>query len=427
MIDAYTLEMLCNKYNLSAEKLVNKNNNILKKGEYVEIDKTLDYLINDLKISVNNIEKCPSILYRNVNEIKYNVDFLKTAKINFSSIETCLHVLSSDSKQLVDTYNYVFDNYGVQSINNNTSILSCPINVINDVENLNLKINKDGNLTIAVAIEFGNTNLEEIQKIIHSEEFIRYPKLFTSQTLAYGKLEEIQKIIHSEEFKRYPDLFTSETLAYGKLEEIQKIIHSEEFKRYPKLFTSETLANANLEEIQKIIHSEEFKRYPDLFTSTTIAHGKLEEIQKIIHSEEFKTYPDLFTSQTLARTKLEDIKKIINIPYFKDDKYRKLLTCSIVSKGKKMIEKLPTLFEMAEEYEIDNYITTSFLLFSPSQNYALINYLIDNNKPLVIGERLNSVFGKQPGRLLKEYGIDVKELIKKYPYEKEINLGGVKK
>ncbi|MBQ8902572.1 MAG: hypothetical protein IJY87_05915, partial [Bacilli bacterium] len=224
MIDAYTLEMLCNKYNLSAEKLVNKNNNILNKGEYVEIDKTLDYLINDLKISVNNIEKCPSILYRNVNEIKYNVDFLKTAKINFSSIETCLHVLSSDSKQLVDTYNYVFDNYGVQSINNNTSILSCPINVINDVENLNLKINKDGNLTIAVAIEFGNTNLEEIQKIINSEEFKRYPDLFTSETLARTKLEEIQKIINSEEFKTYPKLFTSETLAHGKLEEIQKII-----------------------------------------------------------------------------------------------------------------------------------------------------------------------------------------------------------
>ena len=398
MIDAYTLEMLCNKYNLSAEKLVNKNNNILNKGEYVEIDKTLDYLINDLKISVNNIEKCPSILYRNVNEIKYNVDFLKTAKINFSSIETCLHVLSSDSKQLVDTYNYVFDNYGVQSINNNTSILSCPINVINDVENLNLKINKDGNLTIAVAIEFGNTNLEEIQKIINSEEFKRYPDLFTSETLARTKLEEIQKIINSEEFKTYPKLFTSETLAYGKLEEIQKIINSEEFKRYPKLFTSET-----------------------------IARTKLEDIKKIINSEEFKRYPDLFTSQTLARTKLEDIKKIINLPYFKDDKYRKLLTCSIVSKGKKMIKKLPTLFEMAEEYEIDNYITTTFLLFSPSQNYALINYLIDNNKPLVIGERLNSVFGKQPGRILKEYGIDVKELIKKYPYEKEINLGGVKK
>ena len=63
----------------SKENIVNKNNNILSKGEYEDIDKTLDYLINELKVSRANIEKCPSILYRNVNAIKKdNIDFLKT-------------------------------------------------------------------------------------------------------------------------------------------------------------------------------------------------------------------------------------------------------------------------------------------------------------------------------------------------------------
>lgn len=67
MIREYNLEILCNKYNLSKDKIITKNNNILIYGEYVDIDNTLNYLINNLHIDSRNIEKCPSILYRNVN------------------------------------------------------------------------------------------------------------------------------------------------------------------------------------------------------------------------------------------------------------------------------------------------------------------------------------------------------------------------
>ena len=55
MIGYYSLEILCNKYNLSKEKLVNKNNNILSFGEFNEIDKALDFLINTMSITPNNI------------------------------------------------------------------------------------------------------------------------------------------------------------------------------------------------------------------------------------------------------------------------------------------------------------------------------------------------------------------------------------
>ena len=166
MIGEYTLEMLCNKYNLSKDKLIKKNRNILDYGEYKEIDETLNYLINKLRIQPENIEKCPSILYRNVNQIVNNINFLKEQKINFSEIESCLHVLSTEYKQLIETYNYVESNYGLQAINKNTSILSCPIKIILSVENLNL--NRDFNLKICVSIEFGKTTLEEIQKIIQN-------------------------------------------------------------------------------------------------------------------------------------------------------------------------------------------------------------------------------------------------------------------
>ncbi len=479
MIGEYTLEMLCNKYNLSKDKLIKKNRNILDYGEYKEIDETLNYLINKLRIQPENIEKCPSILYRNVNQIVNNINFLKEQKINFSEIESCLHVLSTEYKQLIETYNYVESNYGLQAINKNTSILSCPIKIILSVENLNL--NRDFNLTICVSIGFGKTTLEEIQKIIQSKEYQEHPELFTSTTLALATLEEIQKIIQSKEYQEHSELFTSQTLAHATLEEIQKIIQSKEYQEHPELFTSQTLARATLEEIQKIIQSKEYQEHPELFTSTTLAHAtleeiqkiiqskeyqehpelftsqtlayakfeeiqkiiqskeyqehselftsttlahaKLEEIQKIIQSKEYQEHPELFTSETLAHAKLEDVQKLLSMDCWNDERYRRLLTSSVVAKSKSMILKVPILFNLAEEYGLTDYLNTRFILVSPNQNYALIKYLEENNLKLIIDGKLNPVFGKAEGLLKKKYNIDIRKYMKKYPLE-EFNFGG---
>ena len=306
--------MLCEKYGISSDKLVNKNNNILTYGEYQDIDSTLDYLINILKISSNNIEKCPSILYRNVNNIRENINFIRNCNIHFSNIESCLHVLSSESMELKATYEYVKENYGLDIINRITSILSVPKDIIKNVEKLNIPfINKNGNLSVAVGIGWGATNLEEIQKIIQSPEFKAHPEIFTSTTLAYAKLEEIQELLQMD--------------------------------------------------------------------------------------------------------------------FWNDKRYSSLLTSSIVAKSKSMISKLPLLFRLAEENNIDGFLNTSFLLFSPSQNYALIQYLKENNLPLIIDGKLNPIFGKQPGLLMKKYNIDIKELIQKYEYEEDNKKtnGGISK
>ena len=481
MIGEYTLKILCDKYNISSDKIVNKNNNILTQGEYVDIDKTLDYLINKLNISTSNIEKCPSILYKNVVEIEKNVSFLKQQKISFSSVENCLHVLSTNSEDLVETYKYIEENYGVSALNKNTSALSCNKELIIEVEKLNL--NKDWNLAIAQSIGFAYTtienvkaminsveykeypelfasttlshsniekiqaiinseefkehrelftsttlaksNVEKIREMLNSEEFKKYSELFTSETLAKSNVEKIREMLNSEEYKKYPKLFTSETLAKSNVEKIREMLNSEEYKKYPKLFTSTTLAQSNVEKIREMLNSEEFKKYPKLFTSTTLAQSNIEKIQAIINSKEFKKYPELFTSQVLARAKIEDISELLKMPCWSDERYKKLLTSTIVARSKQMLKRLPILFEMAEEYQIENYINTSFLLLSPSQNYALINYLLDNNLSLVIDNKLNTIFSKQPIVLKKKYGIDIKELMKKYPYEN--NIGGIKR
>ena len=344
-----------------------------------------------------------------------------------------------------DTYDYVEENYGVESINKNTSVLSCDKDLVIAVEKLGL--DKKQNLTIAVNVEFGFTTLdevknllnsegyklypdlftsttlahakiEEIQKMIQSKEYKEHPELFTSTTLAHAKIEEIQEMINSQEFKEHPELFTSTTLAYGKIKDIQEMINSKEFKEHPELFTSEVLAHAKIKGIQEMIRSEEFKEYPELFTSQTLSRAKIEDIQEIINSKEFKEHSELFTSQTISHAKIEDIQKLLEMPYWNDIRYKDLLTSSVAAKSKQMITKLPVLFKMAEYYKIDGYLNTSFLLFSPSQNFALINYLNDNNMPLIENDKLNMVFGKQPGFLKKKYGIDIKEQMLKYDFSK---------
>ncbi len=528
MIEKYKLEELLKKYNININVALNEQ--LLSRGEYQEIDDTLDYLINELHIDRKNIEKCPSVMYYSVDNIKKNAGFLKKSKVNFDKVEKCLHVLSTDNDELIKTYNYVLTNYGVDIINKTVSVLSIPTSRIIEIENLNIPCIKKkdiisisvgrneisdikdilqseefkthselftsqvlarGNLKeikdILASEEFKNhpelftstvlaySNLKEIKGILQSEEFKAYPDLFTSQVLAYSNLKEIKDILQSEEFKAYPELFTSQVLAHGNLKEIKDIFQSEEFKNHPELFTSTVLAEGNLKEIKDILQSDEFKNHPELFTSTVLAqgnlkeikdilqsdefknhpelftsavlsHGNLKEIKDILASEEFKNHPDLFTSTVLAQGNLKEIKNILQseefknhrelftsevlahgnlkdirtllaLPYWQEEKYKKLLTSSIVAKSKQMIIKLPIQFKMAEEYGISDYLTTSFLLAAPSQNYAKINYLLDNNYPLVEDNKLNRIFSYQPGALKKKFGIDLKELMNKYPFD----------
>ena len=121
MIEVDILRVLLNKYGINPDIVVGNNENVLVYGNYKDIEDTIRYLVGELKISPKNIEKAPSILYRNVSAIKKNVEFLQRQEISFSSVETCLHVLSTVPWRLEETYNYVRDNYGWEFIDRITS------------------------------------------------------------------------------------------------------------------------------------------------------------------------------------------------------------------------------------------------------------------------------------------------------------------
>ena len=389
MENQFKLHELLKEYKI--QNLNNFENVVLNKHKYSRIREMLEYLINELGIDPQNIVKSRSCIKFNIGQVKKNYDFLVSNGIKKSNIETCLHVLGSNHEKLLKTYNFVLKNFGIEVINIKTSILGVNVSRIKDIIDLKIfKENSKENLTIAV----GGYSIDAIRKIIVSEEFKNNRELFTPQVLAHSNIEKIQEIIRSEEFKNNRELFTATTLAYSNIEKIQEIIRSEEFKNNRKLFTSEVLA-----------------------------HSNIEKIQQIIRSEKFKNNRELFTSQVLAQSNIEDIKKFLNMDVWDDEKYKKLLTPSIVAKSKKMMTKIPILIEMAEKYGIDKYININFLLKSPSENYALINYIKDNGLELINKNgKLNSCFSYQSSALLKRHNIDLKKISEIYKFEEDNDL-----
>ena len=82
MVNREQFEEICNRYGLDSKKLIKNNENVLEKADYNSICYVLDFLRDTLKVTPNNIEKCPSILYLKIEAIKENWNFLNEKKIN---------------------------------------------------------------------------------------------------------------------------------------------------------------------------------------------------------------------------------------------------------------------------------------------------------------------------------------------------------
>ena len=78
MIEQTDLMKLLESYKIDYKKVM--TDKVLDKGEYFGIKHVLEYLVNEVGIFPKNIEKCPSILYLNVNEVRKNYEFLKQQK-----------------------------------------------------------------------------------------------------------------------------------------------------------------------------------------------------------------------------------------------------------------------------------------------------------------------------------------------------------
>ena len=184
MIEQTDLMKLLESYKIDYKKVM--TDKVLDKGEYFGIKHVLEYLVNEVGINPKNIEKCPSILYLNVNEVRKNYEFLKQQKINISDVETCLHVLSTDNKDLKETYYYVLENYGLMTINRTTSILRCNKDRIIDIEKYGLS--KD----VTISASVSRRTIYEIEKII---EICKKYNIEITGSVFMKSADEIAKIV----------------------------------------------------------------------------------------------------------------------------------------------------------------------------------------------------------------------------------------
>ena len=95
MITEEELKQICEKYDIDYKKLITKNSNVLTYAHKDDIYNVLNFLKTEVNIESKNIEKCPSILYLGIDNVKMNYRFLKEKNIRNYDVETCLHILST--------------------------------------------------------------------------------------------------------------------------------------------------------------------------------------------------------------------------------------------------------------------------------------------------------------------------------------------
>ena len=373
VIGQYLLTDLLSKYKIDASKVIKKNSNILEYGEYVAIDKTLNYLINELEVGAYNIEKCPSIMYLNVDAIKENVTFLQAREIKFTSVETCLHVLSTEPYDLKQTYEYVVENYGVEALNEITSILSVQKSRIKEIELLNIdQNNKMINLSAAVSRQ----SVEEIKKII---EVCRANNIEMSGSIFMKTAEEIKKII---EVCRANNIEISGSVFMKSAEEIEKII---EVCRENNIEISGNIFMKSAEEIKKII---EVCRANNTEISGNVFRQSAEEIEKII---EVCRANNIEITGSIFLKKSKDL--IESVEYIKNNYGQEYLKPLIINKSVKYLMQVLPYLKQLNVLEV--VINSASILTLKLEEIEERKSILDMQGIPMVDERgkFNSIFG----------------------------------
>lgn len=309
MIEQTDLMKLLESYKIDYKKVM--TDKVLDKGEYFGIKHVLEYLVNELKINPKNIEKCPSILYLNVNEVRKNYEFLKQEKINISDVETCLHVLSTDNKDLKETYYYVLENYGLMTINRITSILRCNKDRIINIEKYGLS--KD----VTISASVSRRTIYEIEKIIR---ICKKYNIEITGSVFKQNAEEIEKIV--EICKKY-NIEIKGNVFLKSAEEIEKII--EVCKRYNIEITGRVFLKKS-SSLQKTINFI-IENYNERYLTSLIITKEPKHLSEVMpYLDSLGVLEFIINSASILTLTKEEIEKRVEII--------KLLGEDIVKNGK---------------------------------------------------------------------------------------------
>ena len=394
MINESKLKEICDTYKIDYDKLVNNNENVLKNGEYYSICYVLDFLRDELNIEPRNIEKCPSILYRNIENIKSNYEFLKNEQITKYSVEGCLHILSTEPTELKRTYQYIMQNYGIRYLNARTTILRIPVDRIKNIEIKFPELKKKNVLQAA----YSRRTIEEIEKII---EVCKKNKIEITGSVFQRTAEEIEEIVNA---CRENGIEPTGTVFQRTVEEIEKIIKvcqangieltgsvfkstPEELEKIIKVCKTNgieptgTVFFRSAEEIEKII---KVCKENGIEPTGTVFSRSAEEIEKIIKvCKENGIEP----TGTVFYRSAEEIEKIIKV--CKENGIE--LTGNVF---KKTSEEIKEIVKVCKENKVE--ITGSIFFKSAKQLQENIEYIRENYgdeylKPLIITRNIKNL------------------------------------
>ena len=425
MVNREQLREICDKYGLDSKKIIKNNENVIEKADYTSICYVLDYLKDTLKITSNNIEKCPSILYLNVGAIKENWRFLNEQKIHMNDVETCLHILSTEPKQLKETYKYVSDEnrYGKKYIEQITSILRVPVERIQEIEERCPELTKNNVLSAAIS----RRTIQEIEEIIkvckeneievtgtvfkrtakEVEEIIKVCKgngievTGTVFTKSAQEIEEIIKVCKENGIKATGNVFKRTS---HEIEEIIKVCKENGIEVTGSVFVKSA---KEIEEIIKVCKENGIEATGNVFQRTA---KEVEEIIKVCKENGIEATGTVFMK---SAQEIEEIIKVCNengieitgsifqksskqlkenIEFIKQNYGEEYLTPLIISKNLKNLQKiLPYLQSIGVLETVKNSASILILTLEEIQERQAFAEKI--GEPIVKNGRFNSIFG----------------------------------
>ncbi len=296
MVNRKQFEEICNKYGLDSKKLIKNNENVLEKADYNSICYVLDFLRDTLKVSPNNIEKCPSIFYFRVDTIEENWNFLNEKKINTRDVETCLHILSTEPEQLKKTYEYVSaeNRYGKKYIEQITTILRVSVERIQEIEEKCPELTRENILSAAISRK-GVDEIKEIVRVCQKNEVKVTDGVFRRSAT---EIREIIRICQENGIEIIGSVFRRTAT---EVEEIVEICKKNVIKITGSIFLRRT---SEIKEIVKVCKDNGIEVIGSVFYKTA---DEIKEIVKVCQENGIE-----ITGSVFLRT-AEEIKEIVEI------------------------------------------------------------------------------------------------------------------
>lgn len=146
-----SVSKLLKNYGVNYSSFDNDTKDMIESSSDIkQMTRALEFLVNVLGVPPKRIEKCPSVLYLNPGCLKDNYEELVSKGINREKIIGCLHILSSEPGIISETYDYVSQNYGVETFNKNVSILGVSVTRIQELERFKPRMSKSAILSAAI-------------------------------------------------------------------------------------------------------------------------------------------------------------------------------------------------------------------------------------------------------------------------------------